>query len=301
MSDVVDGRVALWIAGGDFEDAKRPTHFSADQARVDLAVDAAPGQGPARPTTSATRRPTRELSRGERAAWDVYAVGRAERLGHRRPAPAPAVRLPPAHGFTDVADAAFERCWDGRPHHLGRHPGDLQGDGRRPTARRPRSPSTSSARSSDSAPARQSVVGSAQFEVVGRDRVERSIVGLRREQPGSRRAAISIISGESRWACGRVGRLPLLDHEEAATRAWPTRRGRCCGTRARAGSARRSWRAPRRAVLPRRRAGRRTTAVSTAISTLGSPVGSGTRRFLPARGTRSAGSFDGPLPAETVA
>ncbi len=61
--------------------------------------------------TSPTRRPTRELSRGERAAWDTYAVGRAGRLGLdvRRPRQLYDFRL--QHGFTDVADAAFERCW----------------------------------------------------------------------------------------------------------------------------------------------------------------------------------------------
>ena len=49
--------------------------------------------------------------RGERAAWDVSANGRAERLGIkvRRPAQRYDYRL--QHGFTDVADAAFERLW----------------------------------------------------------------------------------------------------------------------------------------------------------------------------------------------
>ena len=45
-------------------------------------------------------------------AWDVYAIGRAERLGLdvRRQRELYDFRL--QHGFTDVADAAFERCWD---------------------------------------------------------------------------------------------------------------------------------------------------------------------------------------------
>jgi hypothetical protein len=110
MSDIVDGRVVLWISGGNFEDNKRPCHFSADQARLDLAVmalranDRLTGEFAEAP-------PDAELARGERAAWDVYAFGRASRLGLdvRRPRQLYDFRL--QHGFTDVADAAFERCW----------------------------------------------------------------------------------------------------------------------------------------------------------------------------------------------
>src|SRR5205085_2341471 len=45
------------------------------------------------------------------AAWDTYAAGRAGRLGIdvRRPRQLYDFRL--QHGFTNVADAAFERCW----------------------------------------------------------------------------------------------------------------------------------------------------------------------------------------------
>jgi len=111
MSDVVDGRIALWISGGNFEDNKRPTHFSADQARVDLAImmlrakDRLSDDFAAAPADAA-------LSRGERTAWDSYAVGRAHRLGFdvRRPRQLYDFRL--QHGFTAVADAAFARCWD---------------------------------------------------------------------------------------------------------------------------------------------------------------------------------------------
>jgi hypothetical protein len=110
MSDVVDGRIMLWISGGNFEDNKRPTYFSADQARADLAVmmlrakDRLSDDFAAAPADA-------ELSRGERAAWDAYAVGRARRLGIdvRRPRQLYDFRL--QHGFTDITDAAFERCW----------------------------------------------------------------------------------------------------------------------------------------------------------------------------------------------
>ncbi len=111
MSDVVDGRVVMWISGGNFEDNKRPCHFSADQARVDLAVMMLRAKDRLS-DDFATAPPDAELSRGERAAWDAYAVGRARRLGLdvRRPRQLYDFRL--QHGFTDVADAAFARCWD---------------------------------------------------------------------------------------------------------------------------------------------------------------------------------------------
>jgi hypothetical protein len=110
MSDVVDGTARLWISGGNFEDNRRPRHFSADQARVDLAImllrakDRLSGGFAAAP-------PDNELSRAERAAWDTYAIGRALRLGVpvRRQRQLYDFRL--QQGFTDVADAAFERCW----------------------------------------------------------------------------------------------------------------------------------------------------------------------------------------------
>src|SRR4029077_9719148 len=71
MSDVVDGRVVLWISGANFEDSRRPLHFSSEQARRDLAVMMLRAKD--RLTESfAEAPPDRELSRGERTAWDTY-------------------------------------------------------------------------------------------------------------------------------------------------------------------------------------------------------------------------------------
>jgi hypothetical protein len=111
MSDVVDGQVVLWISGGNFEDNKRPTHFSADQARVDLAVMMLRATDRLSDDFAAAP-PDAQLARGERAAWDTYAAGRALRRGLavRRPRQLYDFRL--QHGFTDVADAAFDRCWN---------------------------------------------------------------------------------------------------------------------------------------------------------------------------------------------
>jgi hypothetical protein len=119
MSDVVDGRARIWISGANFEDKKKPRHFSASQARDDLTVallrakDRLSDDFAAAPEEAKT-------SRGERAAWDVWAHGRAAKAGAgvRRQALLYEYRL--QHGFTDVADAAFERLfaaatmtWDG--------------------------------------------------------------------------------------------------------------------------------------------------------------------------------------------
>ena len=111
MSDVIDGKVVLWISGGNFEDNKRPTYFSADQARADLAIVLLRASD--RLSDDFAGAPLdKELSLGERVAWDTYAVGRAQRLGVdvRRPRQLYDFRL--QHGFTDAADAAFERCWE---------------------------------------------------------------------------------------------------------------------------------------------------------------------------------------------
>jgi hypothetical protein len=110
-SDVENGTIQLWVSGGNFEDNKLPRHFSAAQAERDITLmllrakdrldddfAAAPADG--------------SLTRGERAAWDVYAMGRAGRLGVpvRRQATLYEFRL--QHGFSDIADAAFDRLWN---------------------------------------------------------------------------------------------------------------------------------------------------------------------------------------------
>jgi hypothetical protein len=110
-ADAADGAIRLWISGGNLEDNRKPRHFSAAQARRDLTFALLRGND--RLTEAFADAPADgALTRGERAAWDVYAVGRAERLGIpvRRQAQLYEFRL--QHGFTDVSDAAFERLWN---------------------------------------------------------------------------------------------------------------------------------------------------------------------------------------------
>ena len=114
-SDVVDGRIELWISGANFEDSRRPRTFSAVQARRDLTIAMLRAKDRLSPDF-ADAPPDAGLTRGERAAWDVSAVGRTSRLDTggtpvRHQAQLYEYRL--QHGFTDVADAAFDRLWDG--------------------------------------------------------------------------------------------------------------------------------------------------------------------------------------------
>jgi hypothetical protein len=110
-ADVVDGVARLWISGANLEDVKRPRHFSPERARFDLTIlllRAKDRLGEAFADAPAES----QLTLAERAAWDVWSEGRAGRLGlpTRRQRRLYDFRL--QHGFTDAADAAFERLWD---------------------------------------------------------------------------------------------------------------------------------------------------------------------------------------------
>lgn len=107
-ADVADGEARLWISGANLENKKQPRTFAPEQARVDFAVMLLRA-GDRLDGGFADAPPDAELSRAERAAWDVFALGRAARLGFaiREPAARYDYRL--QHGFTDAADAVFER------------------------------------------------------------------------------------------------------------------------------------------------------------------------------------------------
>ncbi len=110
-ADADKGAIHLWISGGNLEDNRLPRTFSESQARRDLTLALFRGNDRLSDAFSAAP-PDASLTRGERSAWDVYAVGRAARLGLpvRRQAQLYDFRL--QHGFTDVADAAFDRLWN---------------------------------------------------------------------------------------------------------------------------------------------------------------------------------------------
>lgn len=111
MTDVIDGRAALWISAANLEDTRQPRTFAPGQARADFAAMLLRAKD--RLSDDFADAPSdKQLSRGERIAWDIYAIGRTQRLGFpvRRQRELYDFRL--QHGFTDVADAAFDRCWN---------------------------------------------------------------------------------------------------------------------------------------------------------------------------------------------
>ena len=59
--------------------------------------------------------PDAEMSLAHRVAWDVTAVGRLDRLGHRTQRPRRLYQFRNRHGFSDASDAAFDQLWARRP------------------------------------------------------------------------------------------------------------------------------------------------------------------------------------------
>lgn len=108
--DVVDGRASVWISGGSLEDPKNPQELEHDVAAEELTIAmlrAADRSGAGFADAPADR----DLTERDRASWDTWASGRAERLGVTIRVPRAHYGMRLHHGFTDVADAAFERLW----------------------------------------------------------------------------------------------------------------------------------------------------------------------------------------------
>ena len=102
--------VVLYVQGGAMEDPKRPRQLSERNTcevvgrllfrvkdRTDPAFGAVPDED--------------GLSLQQNTAWDAYCLGRLQRLGYEVSKPRRQYHFRTRHGFTDVADAAFERLW----------------------------------------------------------------------------------------------------------------------------------------------------------------------------------------------
>jgi hypothetical protein len=110
-SDIADGRARLWISGGNLESTHRNREFNEPAARFDLTqmllrANDRLGEG------FASAPPDIELSLAERIAWDVWTHARAGRLGLPTRTDRMRYDFRLQHGFTDAADAAFDRLWD---------------------------------------------------------------------------------------------------------------------------------------------------------------------------------------------
>jgi hypothetical protein len=100
------------VEGGAFEDPKRPRKLSDRRVADSLArmlfrardrLDPAFGDPPA----------DDELTLPQATAWDAYCLGRFERLGYQAQKQRRLYNFRNRHGFNDVADAHFERLWNG--------------------------------------------------------------------------------------------------------------------------------------------------------------------------------------------
>jgi hypothetical protein len=102
--------VVIAAESGALEDVKRPRQLS-EQGTIDVLgklllgvkdrLDPAFGEAPA----------DDELTLQESAAWEAYCVGRLGRLGHPVQRQRRLYQFRNRHGFTDLADAGFDRLW----------------------------------------------------------------------------------------------------------------------------------------------------------------------------------------------
>ena len=102
--------IVITAESGAFEDARRPRHLNPRGVedvlgrllfRVQDRLDPAFGDPP----------PDKDLTLQQQVAWDAYAVGRSERAGLAVQKPRRLYHFRNRHGFSDVADAVFERLW----------------------------------------------------------------------------------------------------------------------------------------------------------------------------------------------
>jgi hypothetical protein len=102
--------IVLSAGSGAFEDPRRPRQLAessvvTNAGRPLLRVrDRADGSFAEAPADD-------DLSLAQAAAWDTYCVGRLGRLGYPVHEPRWRYNFRNRHGFTDAADAAFDRIW----------------------------------------------------------------------------------------------------------------------------------------------------------------------------------------------
>jgi hypothetical protein len=104
--------VTISVEGGAFEDPKQLRHLS-ERSTTDVLgrtllkikdrLDPGFGEAPA----------DDKLSLPQSVAWTVYSEGRCERLGLPTQKQRWRYHFRNRHGFSDVADAAFDRLWAG--------------------------------------------------------------------------------------------------------------------------------------------------------------------------------------------
>ena len=104
--------ITITVESGGFEDAKRLRHLSRESVegvigrhliRTRDRLDPSFGEPPA----------DDDIPIEQYVTWDIYAVGRLERLGLPSQRERRRYHFRIRHGFTDVADGVFDRLWTG--------------------------------------------------------------------------------------------------------------------------------------------------------------------------------------------
>lgn len=110
--DVEDDRILLWYSGGNFEHTKEARVLDEERARRELGVGILRGMDRLSPEFAGAPRDN-ELSDAQRLLWEVSADARCVRAGipTREDRLRYVYRL--ACGFSDTADAAYEKAWSG--------------------------------------------------------------------------------------------------------------------------------------------------------------------------------------------
>lgn len=102
--------VVIAADGGAFEDTRRPRSFSRSRTTDVIGrsllrvLDRRSGRFDDAPDDDG-------LDLALHSAWDVYSVGRLERLGYSPQRKRRLYQFRNRHGFTDAADAAFDELW----------------------------------------------------------------------------------------------------------------------------------------------------------------------------------------------
>ena len=104
--------IRISVEGGAFENPQHLRKLSADRVVDVLGVHLFQTRDRLDPAFGGPAL-DEELALPHRVAWDVYAVGRLDRLGYRSQRQRRLYHFRNRHGFSDVADAAFDRLWNG--------------------------------------------------------------------------------------------------------------------------------------------------------------------------------------------
>jgi len=99
------------VEGGAFEDPKRIRQLSETRIVDVLGLLFFQARDRLAPEFGAPAL-DEKLPLARQVAWDTYAVGRLARLGHPSQRQRRLYHFRNRHGFTDAADAAFDRLWE---------------------------------------------------------------------------------------------------------------------------------------------------------------------------------------------